>query len=108
MYKILHASADYLLCSFEFEDLATGEHIFADFFEDPLHDLLSKFKLQFDNELEGKVIDQIPTDLRLRNEAWAKERSLYSIEGTWLFPWLKGKNANPVTAKRGRKRKEIG
>lgn len=41
MYRILHASADYLLCSFEFENMKTGEHVFADYFDDPLYDLLS-------------------------------------------------------------------
>lgn len=35
MYKILFASADYLLCSFEFENMKTGEHVFADYFDDP-------------------------------------------------------------------------
>ena len=56
MYKILFASADYLLCSFEFENMKTGEHVLAGYFDDSLHDLLSLFKLQFDHELEGKVI----------------------------------------------------
>lgn len=108
MYKILHASADYLLCSFEFEDMETGEHIFADFFDDPLYDLLSKFKLQYDHELEGKVIDLIPSELRLSTESLAKERSLHSIEGAWLYPWLKCKETNPMSTKKGRKRKENG
>ena len=34
MFKILHASADYFLCSFEFEDQKTWEHVFADYFDD--------------------------------------------------------------------------
>ncbi|MFQ9811042.1 MAG: hypothetical protein ACLRYB_17240 [Segatella copri] len=38
MYKILHASADYFLCSFEFENMETREHIFADYFDDPLYE----------------------------------------------------------------------
>ena len=45
MYKILFASADYLLCSFEFENMKTGEHVLAGYFDDSLHDLLSLFKL---------------------------------------------------------------
>ena len=27
MYRILHVSADYLQCSFEFENMKTGEHV---------------------------------------------------------------------------------
>lgn len=56
MYRILHVSADYLLCSLGFEYMKTGEHVLADSFDDSLHDLLSLFKLQFDHELAGKVI----------------------------------------------------
>ena len=93
MYRILHASADYLLCSFEFENMKTGEHVFADYFDDPLYDLLSQFKLQFDHELEGKVIDVIPSDLFIRSAEWAKERSKHWIDGAWLYPWLKEKGA---------------
>lgn len=91
MYKILHASADYLLCSFEFENLETGEHVFADFFDDPLYDLLSLLNLRYDYELEGKEIDTIPSDLFVRSEEWAKERSKHWIEGAWLYPWLREK-----------------
>lgn len=91
MYKILHASADYLLCSFEFENMETGEHVFADFFDDPLYDLLSLLNLRYDYELEGKEIDTIPSDLFVRSEEWAKERSKHWIEGAWLYPWLREK-----------------
>lgn len=56
MSRILHVSADYLLCSLGFEYMKTGEHVLADSFDDSLHDLLSLFKLQFDHELAGKVI----------------------------------------------------
>lgn len=60
MYKILHASSDYLLCSFEFEDLETGEHIFAHFFDDPYEELFQKFGLKQGQTLDGKVIAHIP------------------------------------------------
>lgn len=56
MYRILHVSADYLLCSLGFEYIKTGEHVLVGYFDDSLHDLLSLFKLQFDHELAGKVI----------------------------------------------------
>lgn len=38
------------------EYIKTGEHVLVGYFDDSLHDLLSLFKLQFDHELEGKVI----------------------------------------------------
>lgn len=91
MYKILHASADYLLCSFEFENMETGEHVFADFFDDPLYDLLSLLNLRYDYELEGKEIDTIPSDLFVRSEEWAMERSKQPFDGAWLYPWLREK-----------------
>ena len=58
-----------------------------------LYDLLSQFKLQFDHELEGKVIDVIPSDLFIRSAEWAKERCKHWIDGAWLYPWLKEKGA---------------
>ena len=61
MFKILHASADYFLCSFEFENLETREHIFADYFDDPLYELLTQFNLDHDVELVGKEIETIPS-----------------------------------------------
>ena len=75
MFKILHASADYFLCSFEFENLETGEHVFADYFDDPLYELLTKFNLDYDHELVGKEIEAIPSDLFIRPEEWARERN---------------------------------
>lgn len=53
MYRILHVSADYLQCSFEFENMKTRKQETCD---DSLHDLLSLFKLQPNHEFEGKVI----------------------------------------------------
>ena len=91
MFKILHASADYFLCSFEFENLETREHIFADYFDDPLYELLTQFNLDHDVELVGKEIETIPSDLFIRSEAWAKERSKQPFEGAWLYPWLREK-----------------
>lgn len=91
MYKILHASADYLICSFEFENLETGEHVFADYYDDPLYELLTKFNLDYDHELVGKEIEAIPADLFIRPEAWAMERSKQPFEGAWLYPWLREK-----------------
>lgn len=89
MFKILHASADCFLCSFEFENLKTGEHVFADYFDDPLYELLTKFNLDYDHELVGKEIETIPSDLFIRPEEWARERSKQAFEGAWLYPWLK-------------------
>ena len=91
MYKILHASADYLICSFEFENLETGEHVFADYYDDPLYELLTKFNLDYDHELVGKEIEAIPADLFIRPEAWAMERRKQPFEGAWLNPWLREK-----------------
>ena len=68
MFKILHASADYFLCSFEFENLETGEQVFADYFDDPLYELLTKFNLDYDGELVGKEIEAVPADLFIRPE----------------------------------------
>lgn len=45
MYKILFASADYLLCSLGVEYMKTGEQVFAGSFADSLHGLLSLLKL---------------------------------------------------------------
>ena len=88
MFKILHASADYFLCSFEFENLETREHIFADYFDDPLYELLTQFNLDHDVELVGKEIETIPSDLFIRSEAWAKERSKQPFEAHGSIPGL--------------------
>lgn len=55
MYRILHVSADYLQCSFEFENMKhenmkTGEYVMI------LCMTFSLFKLQSNHEFEGKVI----------------------------------------------------
>ena len=91
MYKILHADEDFLLCSFEFEDLETGEHIFASFFDDPLWDLLSKYKKEYPFELEGLVIPEISEDLHISTKEEAAIISNHHIDGVWLFPWLRKK-----------------
>lgn len=88
MIKILHASADYFLCSFEFENLETREHIFADYFDDPLYELLTQFNLDHDVELVGKEIETIPSDLFIRLEAWAKERSKQPLQAHGSIPGL--------------------
>lgn len=54
MYRILHVSADYLQCSFEFENMKTGEQENRKTCDDSLHDLLSLFKLQPNHEFEGR------------------------------------------------------
>uniref|UniRef100_UPI004024CD12 hypothetical protein n=1 Tax=Segatella hominis TaxID=2518605 RepID=UPI004024CD12 len=100
MFKILHASADYFLCSFEFENLETGEHIFADYFDDPLYELLTKFNLDYDHELVGKEIEAIPADLFVRPEEWAMERSKQPFAGAWLYPWLKQNDSVTQSKKR--------
>lgn len=100
MFKILHASADYFLCSFEFENLETGEHVFADYFDDPLYELLTKFNLDYDHELVGKEIEAIPSDLFIRPEEWARERNKQPFEGAWLYPWLKQKDSATQSKKR--------
>jgi hypothetical protein len=92
MFKILHASADYFLCSLEFENLETREHIFADYFDDPLYELLTQFNLDHDVELVGKEIETIPSDLFISSEAWAKERSKQPFASAWLYPWLRKVN----------------
>lgn len=56
MYRILHVSADYLQCSFEFENMKTRKQENKKTCDDSLHDLLSLFKLQPNHEFEGKVI----------------------------------------------------
>lgn len=95
MYKIIHASADYLFCSFEFENVETGERIFGDFFDDPLYSLLENMKLHYPHELEGKELEAIPSELRLRKINEAKELSKHHIDGAWLYPWLK-KNTEDI------------
>lgn len=91
MYKILHAVQSFLLCSFEFENLETGEHIFGSYFVDPMYDLLELTGKRWDWELEGVTISEIPEELSLCTEEWAAERAQTSIEGAWLFPWLRKK-----------------
>lgn len=91
MYKILHASRDFLLCSFEFENLETGEHIYGHFFDDPLDDLLQFTGKRWDWELEGIIISDIPEDLCLCTKEFAEERAQISIEGARQFPWLRKK-----------------
>ena len=56
MYRILHVSADYLQCSFEFENMETRKQENRRTCNDSLHDFLSLFKLQSNHEFEGKVI----------------------------------------------------
>lgn len=89
MYRILHASSDYLLCSFEFEDLETGEHIFAHFFDDPYEELSQKFGLKQGQTLDGKVIAHIPPHLCICTEERAREISQEPFDSAWLFPWLR-------------------
>lgn len=91
MYKILHAKADFLLCSFEFENVETGEHIYGHYFDDPLYDLLALTGKQWDWELEGIIISDIPEDLRLCTKEFAEERAKRPFDGAWLFPWLRKK-----------------
>lgn len=89
MYRILHASSDYLLCSFEFENLKTGEHIFAHFFNDPYEELFQKFGLKQGQTLDGKVIAHIPPHLSICTEERAREISQEPFDSAWLFPWLR-------------------
>lgn len=56
MYRILHVSADYLQCSFEFENMKTRKQENRRTCDDSQHGLLSLFKLQSNHEFEGKVI----------------------------------------------------
>lgn len=91
MFKILHAFLDYPFCSFEFLNLDTQEHIFASFFDDPLYELLKECGVNYDHELEGKIIEKIPSDLRIHTREYAVIRAQQSLEGSWLFPWLKKK-----------------
>ena len=56
MYRILHVSADYLQCPFEFENMKTRKQENRRTCDDSLHGLLSLFKLQSNHEFEGKVI----------------------------------------------------
>lgn len=91
MFKILHASFDHPFCSFEFLNLDTQEHIFADFFDDPFHELLQECSVTHDYELEGKVIEKIPGDLFQHNVEYAIIRAQQPYEGSWFYPWLKNK-----------------
>lgn len=89
MFKILHAFLDYPFCSFEFLNLDTQEHIFASFFDDPLYELLKECGVNYDHELEGKIIEKIPSDLRIHTREYAVIRAQQHLEGSWFFPWLK-------------------
>lgn len=91
MFKILHAFLDYPFCSFEFLNLDTQEHIFASFFDDPLYELLKECGVNYDHDLEGKIIEKIPSDLRIHTREYAVIRAQQYLEGSWLFPWLKKK-----------------
>lgn len=91
MFKILHAFLDYPFCSFEFLNLDTQEHIFASFFDDPLYELLKECGVNYDHELEGKIIEKIPSDLRIHTREYAVIRAQQYLEGSWFFPWLKKK-----------------
>lgn len=91
MFKILHAFFDHPFCSFEFLNLDTQEHIFADYFDDPFYELLQECSVTHDYELEGKVIEKIPGDLFQHNEEYATIRAQQSYEGSWFYPWLKNK-----------------
>lgn len=86
MYKILHASLIYPFCSFEFENIETGEHIYGHFFDDSLEELLTLTGKRWDWELEGLVISDIPVDLRLCTKECAMERA--QVDGVYSFPWL--------------------
>ena len=70
MFKILHAFLDYPFCSFEF---------------------LKECGVNYDHELEGKIIEKIPSDLRIHTREYAVIRAQQYLEGSWLFPWLKKK-----------------
>ena len=91
MFKILHASLDHPFCSFEFLNLDTQQHIFADYFDDPFYELLQECSVTHDYELEGKVIEKIPDDLFQHSEEYATIRAQQSYEGSWFYPWLKNK-----------------
>ena len=69
-----------------------GNIFFADYFDDPLYELLTQFNLDHDVELVGKEIETIPSDLFIRSEAWAKERSKQPFASAWLYPWLRKVN----------------
>lgn len=91
MYKILNAFFDFPFCSFEFLNLDTKEHIFADYFDDPFYELLKECGVTHDCELKGKVIEEFPSDLFLHNEEYAIIRAQQPYEGSWLYPWLNKK-----------------
>lgn len=91
MYEILYAFFDYPFCSFEFLNLDTQEHIFADYFDDPFYELLKECGVMHDYELEGKVIEKIPSNLFLHNEEYATIRAQHPYEGYVLYPWLNEK-----------------
>ncbi len=91
MYKILNAFFDPPFCSFEFLNLDTQDHIFADYFDDPFYELLKECRVTHDYELEGKVIEGIPSDLFQHDKEYAIIRAQQPYEGYWLYPWLKKK-----------------
>lgn len=98
MFKILHAFFDHPFCSFEFLNLGTQQHIFADYFDDPFDELLQECSVTHDYELEGKVIEKIPGDLFQHNEEYATIRAKQSYEGSWFYPWLKSKTGETKKA----------
>lgn len=104
MYRILHASSDYFYCSFEFENLETGEHIFAHFFDDIYEELFQKFGLKQGQTLDGKVIAHIPPYFCICTEKRAKEISQTPFDSAWLFPWLR----DSVKGERGDTRRGPG
>jgi hypothetical protein len=104
MYKILKAFFDAPFCSFEFLNLDTQEHIFADYFDDPFYELLKECRVTHYFELEGKVIEKIPSDLFQHNEEYAIIRAQQPYEGYWLYPWLKKKQAVSLSEKKVKKR----
>ena len=104
MYKILKAFFDAPFCSFEFLNLDTQEHIFADYFDDPFYELLKECRVTHYYELEGKVIEKIPSDLFQHNEEYAIIRAQQPYEGYWLYPWLKKKQTVSLSEKKVKKR----
>lgn len=102
MYKILNAFFDYPFCSFEFQNLDTKEHIFADYFDDPFYELLKECGVTHDYELEGKVIEEIPSDLFKHSKEYAIMRAQQPYEGSWRYPWL-NKNWQPFFQRRREK-----
>lgn len=91
MFKILHAHHDTPYSSFEFLNLDTQDHLFASYFDDPFYELLKECGVNYDHELEGKVIKAIPVDLFIHSQEYAVIRAQQHLEGSWFFPWLRKK-----------------